>query len=118
MQNRDRSVIKHIYRYCREISAELDQIANDKDRFMANSVYKNSLALCVLQIGELVAILSDEYKKEKTSVEWKSIKAMRNVVAHKYGQFDFEVLWETVTEDIPKLTIFCEEELQSDNIDE
>ena len=36
MQNRDRSVIKHIYRYCREISAELDQIANDKDRFMAN----------------------------------------------------------------------------------
>ena len=114
MQGRDQSIIEHIYNYCTEISEELDQIDNDRARFLESSVYKNSLALCVLQIGELVTLLSDDYKASKSSVEWKSIKGMRNVVAHKYGKFDFDVLWETVTEDIPKLKVFCESELGSD----
>ena len=113
MQGRDQSIIEHIYNYCAEISEELDQIGNDRDRFLESSVYKNSMALCVLQIGELVTILSDDYKASKNSIEWKSIKGMRNVVAHKYGKFDFDVLWETVTEDIPKLKSFCESELES-----
>ena len=31
----------------------------------------------------------------------------KNVVAHKYGAFDFDILWETVTSDIPALKEFC-----------
>ena len=113
MQGRDQSVIEHIYEYCKEIKEELEQIGQDKDKFIASKVYKNSLALCVLQIGELVTLLSDDYKESKNGVEWKSIKGMRNVVAHKYGSFDFDVLWETVMEDIPKLMVFCESELKN-----
>ena len=63
----------------------------------------------------MVTLLSDDYKASKNSVEWKSIKGMRNVVAHKYGKFDFDVLCETVTEDIPKLKAFCESELGSES---
>ena len=113
MQGRDQSVIEHIFDYCEEIKEELEQIGQDKGKFIDSTVYKNSLALCVLQIGELVTLLSDDYKESKNSVEWKSIKGMRNVVAHKYGTFDFDVLWETVTEDIPKLMEFCRNELKS-----
>ena len=113
MQGRDQSVIEHIFDYCKEIKEELEQIGQDKDKFISSTVYKNSLALCVLQIGELVTLLSDDYKESKNSVEWKSIKGMRNVVAHKYGTFDFDVLWETVTEDIPNLMAFCESELKN-----
>lgn len=112
MQGRDQSVIEHIFDYCKEINEELEQIGRDKDKFISSTVYKNSLALCVLQIGELVTLLSDDYKASKISVEW-SIKGMRNIVAHKYGTFDFDVLWETVTEDIPKLRAFCESELKN-----
>ena len=54
MQGRDQSIIEHIYNYCKEISEELDQIGNDRTKFLESSVYKNSLALCVLQIGEIV----------------------------------------------------------------
>ena len=113
MQGRDQSVIEHIYGYCKEIEDELAQINCDRVKFDENSVYKNSFALCVLQIGELVALLSEDYKESKSSIEWKSIKGMRNVVAHKYGSFDFDVLWETITEDIPNLKVFCERELNT-----
>ena len=43
-----------------------------------------------------------------TEMLWKDIKQMRNVVAHRYGAFDFDILWETVTDDIPVLKEFCE----------
>lgn len=38
---------------------------------------------------------------------------MRNVVAHKYGAFDFDVLWETITEDIPELYNYCKTRLEA-----
>ena len=76
MQGRDQSVIEHIFDYCKEIKEELEQIGQDKGKFIDSTVYKNSLALCVLQIGELVTLLSDDYKESKNSVEWKSIKGM------------------------------------------
>ena len=50
MPNRDNSVIEHIKGYCEEIEKELKEIDNDKERFLNSSVYKNSLALCVLQM--------------------------------------------------------------------
>ena len=40
-------------------------------------------------------------------VPWRDIKHMRNHVAHHYGYFDFDILWEVITEDIPDLKAFC-----------
>ena len=34
---------------------------------------------------------------------WNQIKAMRNIVAHNYGNIDIDVLWDTVQYDIPSL---------------
>lgn len=107
MPDRDFSVIDHIRKYCEEIIKELNSINSDKTRYLQSTVYKNSLALCVLQIGELVNILSEDFKGKHPDIDWRAIKAMRNIVAHKYGEFDFDILWETVTESIPELHDFC-----------
>jgi uncharacterized protein with HEPN domain len=34
---------------------------------------------------------------------WKQIIGLRNIVAHRYGQIDFEIVWATVESDVPKL---------------
>ena len=39
---------------------------------------------------------------------WNQIKALRNVVAHNYGKIDKETLWETISNDIPRLQGYCE----------
>lgn len=69
--------------------------------------YRNAVALCVLQIGELVSVLSDDFKAEHSQIPWRDIKAMRNIVAHHYGSIDTEILWNTTLEDIPALEAFC-----------
>ena len=105
---RDESAIKHMYEYCVEIERTLAEISCDREKYDQSSTHRNALALCVLQIGELVGVLTDEFKEEHSEIPWKDIRQMRNVVAHKYGSFDFDVLWETVTSDIPELKAFCE----------
>lgn len=40
---------------------------------------------------------------------WNQIKALRNMVAHNYGKIDIEILWETISNDIPQLQEYCEE---------
>lgn len=33
----------------------------------------------------------------------------RNIVAHSYGTVDPEITWEILTEDIPKLNVYCQQ---------
>ena len=98
--------------YCLEIDRWLQEISNEREKFDASSSHRIALALCVLQIGELVGILSDDFKTAYPEMPWKDIKQMRNIVAHKYGSFDFDILWEVVSEDIPELSAFCENHLR------
>lgn len=59
--------------------------------------------MCVVQIGELAAQLSDEMKAKNHSVPWRIIKDTRNFYVHAYGNIDLETVWNTLNEDIPML---------------
>ena len=63
--------------------------------------------MCILQIGELVGILSDDLKTENNDVAWKEIRGMRNVIVYDYGNVRLDVTWETVINDIPLLKEQC-----------
>lgn len=105
--NRDIDVLWHMIRYCEEIDRTVERFGHELEIFAADSVYKNAVALCVLQIGELTTKLSDEFKSTYRGIPWFQIKALRNVVAHDYGKIDEVMLWETVTNDIPVLKEYC-----------
>jgi uncharacterized protein with HEPN domain len=57
--------------------------------------------------------LSDAFKKEHTTIPWREIKLMRNIVAHRYGTIDHSITWDVVINDIPLLKDFCEEIIRS-----
>ena len=112
MNKRDIDILKKILKYGEQINEANRQFDTQKENFEINSVYRNAVAMCVLQIGELVKHLSDEYKLQTCDkIPWHQIQGLRNVVAHEYGSIDSESLWETVTEDIPSLCDFCDEQI-------
>jgi len=39
-------------------------------------------------------------------------KKMRNIAAHHYGKFNMEILYDTITNDIPQLKKYCLELLE------
>ena len=106
--DRDISILEHIMSYCGQIEQTVERFGNDYTLFATDSIYRNAVALCILQIGELVGKLTEEFRLAHPSVPWRQIKAMRNIVAHQYGTVDAEFTWEIITDDIPQLKRYCQ----------
>ena len=111
--DRDLSILDHMIAYCDQIQQTIDRFGNSYEVFSEDVIYRNAVALCILQIGELVGKLSDDFRKQYHDIPWRKIKAMRNIVAHSYGTVDAETTWEVITEDVPRLKQYCETLKQS-----
>jgi len=108
MNNRDSVVLRKIIQYANEIDATVKKFELNYEKFEGDFIVKNAIAMCILQIGELVGKLSEELKITYDVMPWKDIKAMRNIAAHNYGEIDLEILWETAIMDVPRLKEYCE----------
>lgn len=106
----------HIQRYCQDIAGFIERFGNDYEAFINDRAYSNAISMCVLQIGELANGLSSDFREEtKMHMPWGMIRGMRNWIAHAYAEMDENVIWETATNDIPKLLAFCNTVLKPDS---
>ena len=104
---RNIDVLEKISDYCIQIQNARKRFGDTLEALKTDNDYKNAVAMCILQIGELTTLLSDEFKAVYSDMPWQDIKRMRNIAAHRYGEFDVEVLWGTVSDDIPALENYC-----------
>ena len=108
----DMQRIRHIQRYCQRIGDSIQRFGNDYDVFCADFDFYDAVCMRMMQIGELCAGLSEEFKQQSAGrLPWAMIKGMRNMFAHKYTAMDKEIIWNTALNDIPKLLAFSEDTL-------
>jgi len=107
--NRNRDIVEHILRYCYQIETAHADFGKSKEHFIESTTYQNAVSMCILQIGELVNRLTDDFKAEHADIPWHKIRGMRNFVAHKYGSIDFDIVWYTATNSIVDLKVFCKD---------
>ncbi len=113
MEQRDVVIIQKIVRYCERISAYLSDYHYDYAKFQENFMFQDACCMCVVQIGELVSILSEEAKASYKEIPWRVIKDTRNFYVHAYGSIDLEAVWNTLVHDIPTLQDSCSEILKN-----
>jgi len=70
----------------------------DNDRMLVLS-----LARELEIIGEAASKVSSETRSQNTSIPWLDISGMRNRLVHAYFDVDLDVVWSTVTKDLPVL---------------
>lgn len=104
---RDITILRSIAEYCNQISIAHQDFGSSRERFETSSTYQNAVAMCIMQIGELVKRLSKEFTDAHPSIPWRSIRGMRDIVAHEYGGIDIDIVWSTSVESIPELADFC-----------
>ena len=105
--SRDIQILSKIVRYCEDIEHAHKEYGCSYGVFCENPTYRNAVAMCLMQIGELTIKLSQEFKDEYTEIPWRAIRGMRNVVAHEYGNIDAETVWETAENGTQELKMFC-----------
>jgi uncharacterized protein with HEPN domain len=108
LDNRDKTILEKIIDFCDQVDEARSQLGDSLEALRANSVYRNAVSMCVLQIGELSTHLTEKFRSNHTGIPWKAIRGMRNIAVHHYGKFDVERLWNTMNTDIPVLREYCQ----------
>ena len=106
--------LEHIIDYCEDIDEALSHADKSFEKFSLDKTVQYAISFSIMQIGELVGRLSDELRAStKEKIDWSSIKGLRNIIAHNYGEIRLNVVWNIAVNDIPELKAFCEEYLDN-----
>ena len=57
----------------------------------------------LLVIGEASKSVSNAVKEQYPEIPWRKLKELRNIIAHEYGEFLAERIWNISKKDIPEL---------------
>ena len=82
----------------------------DIDDFLGSSdgmILLDAVCMLLIAIGESLKNL-DKVTEGKLlptypSIPWKQIKGMRNFTTHQYEHIEFEIIWHTLTKELPEL---------------
>lgn len=109
MKDSDVQRIQYMKTYCEKIAKTISRFGSEYKTFTSDDDYFNSISMSIMQIGELSAGLSSEFKDStKNQMSWGMMKGMRNMFAHTYAAMDKEIIWEVAIDDIPSLLLFCD----------
>ena len=54
--DKDLSIITHVLSYCEQIDETMERFGRSQDIFMSDKIYRNAVALCILQIHWQIAV--------------------------------------------------------------
>lgn len=102
MTRRDDTVrLRHMLDHAREAVALVE--GRSRSELDDNRMLQLALVRLVEIVGEAAARVSGPTKGRYPSIPWHEIVGMRNRVIHGYDAVDLDVLWDTVTVDLPPL---------------
>jgi uncharacterized protein with HEPN domain len=70
----------------------------DTDRMLLFAIIR-----AIEVLGEAASKVTNETKDATQNIPWTAIVGMRNRLIHGYFDIDADVVWKTVTEEIPRL---------------
>lgn len=83
----------------------------DEATFLEDLKTQRAVVMCLMIVGEAASRIVTEhpdFAQANTSVPWRSIRGMRNRIAHGYFDIDLHVVWQTVAELPPLITQLSE----------
>lgn len=94
--------------YLTETSRDLS-----KDDFLKSQTLILAFERSLEIIGEAVGQLDASFKEDHPDIPWRKIRGLRNVVAHVYWEVDYDIIWQVVEDEIPRLKQQVDDLLQT-----
>jgi uncharacterized protein with HEPN domain len=98
--------IRQMLDFAREAESLLkNRTRNDieKDRMLQLSLLK-----LLEMVGESASRIPHNEQARLPQVPWDNIIGMRHRLIHGYNNIDYDIVWKTITEDLPPLIILLE----------
>lgn len=99
----------------RDAAREAMEMAHGQQRSSLDIDRKLCLSLVHLLevIGEAAKGISPAFRHEHPDLPWKKTARMRDRLIHGYFDVNLDIVWQTVTEDLPGLVVRLEEIMRS-----
>jgi uncharacterized protein with HEPN domain len=100
--------MKHEQVFLKHILDEVDFLLKETEgmgfeEFMKNEVLKRACSRSLEIIGEAVKNLSTDFKRRHKDIEWKKIAGLRDKIIHYYFGVNWDILWDVIKNQLPKL---------------
>ena len=89
----------------------------DVERLKADRKTLDAVERNFIIIGEAASHIPDEIAGRFTSVPWREMQDMRNIVVHAYWGVDIRRVWDTIQQDLPPLIPLLKAILDSESDD-
>jgi uncharacterized protein with HEPN domain len=81
-----------------QYTAGMDRAGFAADRRTVDAVVRN-----LIIIGEAAGHVPDDVVAANTQIPWGRMRGLRNLAVHEYFGVDTDVLWDTVTGNLPRV---------------
>ncbi len=75
----------------------------DAESFPDDDLVQSAALHQLLVIGEATKRLGEDFRVQHSHIPWRQIAGMQNRPIHGYDTVDLDLVWETVTHDVPTL---------------
>ena len=103
-ENRLPDYLEHIQQAAIDARSFVDGLA--KEDFLADKRTQQAVIMSLIIIGEAATKIMDGYTaftQAHSEVPWRSMRNMRNRMAHGYFDINLDIAWDTVQEWLPEL---------------
>ncbi|MDJ1168189.1 MULTISPECIES: HepT-like ribonuclease domain-containing protein [Roseofilum] len=87
----------------------------DSQSLSSNLEKQDAILRRITIIGEATKRLSKEFRQLHSSIPWKEIAGMRDVITHDYDEVDIDEVWKVVSENLPQLLSYIEPLVSNDD---
>ncbi len=106
---RNVDILDRILCCCDDIAEVRQRCGDSFEALKADRVCTYAAAMCLYMIGQLANRLTGDFKAIYNNVSWPDISVWSNLAAYSRDNLDHGTLWKAMTEDIPRLRLYCEQ---------
>ena len=87
---------------------EKESKENDFEKFIENERLIRAICRSLEIIGEASSKLHPDIKSKYPAISWREMADIRNKIIHHYFGVDYDIVWDTVKNNIPDLKLWVE----------
>jgi uncharacterized protein with HEPN domain len=85
------------------VDAAAELVSLGKERWDAERPLRLAGEAVIGRLGDVATKLPDDVIKATPEIPWREVKGMRIVAAHAYHRIDYEEVWVTLRDDVPRM---------------
>ncbi len=90
------------------------------ENFIEDEMMKKAFVRSLEVIGEASKKIPEEFRLKYTSIDWKGLAGLRDILIHHYWGIDYDLVWDVLNDDIPNGKIWLNKiiEIEKNNNNE